>query len=185
MDTPSKFWEHYKWLTIQQAAALGVGIEPDLNFISDSYKRNDFYVLKELMEEHFQECLLNEFMNDTNKDGIDFRTTRFAGDQVINSFSHLYISEWAKSLGIQWPFKFDRPKLLSIDHTDFPIELRAAIEAFQAVKGMKLKTSPKKELQLWLEKHKEKYDNLSTEAIIRISTVSNWQKAGGAPKSEG
>lgn len=65
----------------------------------------------------------------------------------------------------------------------YPDELRAAIEAFQAVHTDPARLrgrSPKTVLAEWLEKNKPE---LSASARERIATVANWQREGGAPKT--
>jgi len=65
----------------------------------------------------------------------------------------------------------------------YPDELRAAIEAFEAVRAdhtLLCGRSPKTVLAEWLEKHKPE---LSASARDRIATVANWQREGGAPRT--
>jgi len=65
--------------------------------------------------------------------------------------------------------------------TEYPEELRAAVEAFQAVsRTFKPGRSPKTALTEWLAKHKPE---LGSHAINRVATLVNWQKQGGAPKT--
>lgn len=69
--------------------------------------------------------------------------------------------------------------------TRYPDELRAAIEAFNAVHGdpsTTAKRSPKAALAAWLKTNKPE---LSANARERIATVANWQPTGGAPKTPG
>jgi hypothetical protein len=69
---------------------------------------------------------------------------------------------------------------------DYLEELRAAIEAFEAVHGDSSATkgrTPKQALLLWLEENKK--GQLSENARERIATVANWQPSGGAPKTPG
>jgi hypothetical protein len=70
------------------------------------------------------------------------------------------------------------------DAEGYPEELRAAIEAFQAVRRTfkPAGRSPKTVLTEWLAKHKPE---LGSSAIDRIATLVNWQKRGGAPKTPG
>jgi hypothetical protein len=69
--------------------------------------------------------------------------------------------------------------------TGYPDELRAAIEAFNAVHGdpsATAKRSPKAALTAWLEANRP---GLSANARERIATVANWQPTGGAPATPG
>jgi hypothetical protein len=71
------------------------------------------------------------------------------------------------------------------DLSNYPDELRAAIEAFEEVSRDVAATSrrtPKAALAFWLEKHRP---GLSVNARDRIATVANWLPAGGAPKTPG
>jgi hypothetical protein len=66
--------------------------------------------------------------------------------------------------------------------TNYPDELRAAIDAFDAVHGDASATAghtPKQALQKWLERH----TTLGKDARKRVATVANWQRQGGAPKT--
>jgi hypothetical protein len=74
---------------------------------------------------------------------------------------------------------------LRADSPTYTEELRAAIEAFDAVSAdpaLTAKSSPKAALFAWLEANKPE---LSANARERIATVANWQPAGGAPKTPG
>ena len=67
----------------------------------------------------------------------------------------------------------------------YPDELRAAIEAFEAVHADLARLrgrSPKTVVAEWLETHKPE---LSASARDRIAVVANWQREGGAPKTPG
>ncbi|TAL82845.1 MAG: hypothetical protein EPN74_15625 [Rhodanobacter sp.] len=66
---------------------------------------------------------------------------------------------------------------------DLSAELRAALEAHNAVYGdltALAKKSPRQALAAWLSEHKPE---LSRKARERVATVANWQPAGGAPKT--
>jgi hypothetical protein len=66
---------------------------------------------------------------------------------------------------------------------EYPAELRAAIESFNAMHGnpsATAKRSPKAALLAWLEENKPE---LSANARERVATVANWQPTGGAPKT--
>lgn len=68
---------------------------------------------------------------------------------------------------------------------NYPDELRAAIDAFEAVSrepALTAKQTPKAALAAWLAKHKPE---LSGHARDRIATVANWLPRGGAPKTPG
>ena len=79
------------------------------------------------------------------------------------------------------------PMLACLDPSNplSPIELRAGAEAWEIVistgahEGTK---SPKKAIRHVLDTHPE-YSQLSNEARSRISTVANWDREGGPPKT--
>lgn len=94
--------------------------------------------------------------------------------------------EWADARSVPhcWQSATAR-KDAGTDWTAYPPELRAAIEAFNAVHGNLRATagkSPKKALEEWLTGNKPE---LSAGARERIATVANWQREGGAPKTPG
>lgn len=62
----------------------------------------------------------------------------------------------------------------------YPIELKFAIQAWQAVSASEGKGKPKARIKKWLNEN----TNLSNEAKNRISIVVNWDKAGGATKMD-
>jgi len=67
----------------------------------------------------------------------------------------------------------------------YPDELRAAVEAFEAVRddaNALRGVTPKTALLAWLSEHKPELSNGARE---RIATVANWQPGGGAPRTPG
>lgn len=67
-----------------------------------------------------------------------------------------------------------------------PPELLAAMEAWRAIVAggnpRSLGQGVTQALQKWLRDHRNEY-GLSTKAIIRLSTVANWHKEGGTPRT--
>lgn len=94
------------------------------------------------------------------------------------------LAGWCDAHNIKHPWQANaNAKGMLPDH--YPEELRAAIEAFNAVHGdpsAAAKRSPKAALTAWLAANKPE---LSTNARERIATVANWQPTGGAPKTPG
>ena len=69
------------------------------------------------------------------------------------------------------------------EYSNFPEELRAAIDAFTAVKGDEKALagkSPKQALAAWLNENKQ---GMTGKAKERVATVANWEAKGGAPKT--
>lgn len=97
------------------------------------------------------------------------------------------LAHWAHRCGIShhWPTDSREHGKGELDLSRYPPELRAAIEAFEAVHVDPKATagkSAKQALREWLDANKPE---LSGEARGRLSTVANWQKDGGAPKTPG
>lgn len=82
-----------------------------------------------------------------------------------------------------WPLVADVAANDRLAADIYPDELRAAIEAFEAVSSnpsATAKRTPKAALAGWLKMNKPE---LSANAQKRIATVANWLPAGGAPKT--
>jgi hypothetical protein len=98
------------------------------------------------------------------------------------------LARWCERKGIEHPFRVQaaaETKTPARDLAAYPRELRAAIEAFEAVyadPNLLRGRSPKTALAEWLENHKAE---LSASARDRIAIVANWQSEGGAPKTPG
>ena len=62
----------------------------------------------------------------------------------------------------------------------YPPELEIALRAWQAVSTTQSKAKPKARIRAWLDSNTD----LSNEAKERIATVANWDKTGGATRTE-
>lgn len=94
------------------------------------------------------------------------------------------LAAWCDARAIFHPWHNGRRAIVEAVNP-YPPELRAAIEAFNAVHGdpsTTAKRSPKAALTAWLKANKR---DLSANARERIATVANWQPTGGAPKTPG
>ena len=113
--------------------------------------------------------------------------------QTVNAYTSLAdhttirvsdLATWCDSKGIEHPFESQPASNANMPALQtFPDELRAAIEAFEAVSRTPnaiAKKTPKAALSAWLETNKPE---LSANARERIATVANWQPSGGAPKT--
>ncbi len=96
---------------------------------------------------------------------------------------------WADARGISHGWNpashGDVPQAQSRDVSRYPDELRAAIEAFEAVQGDYMALAgktPKRAITDWLEVNRPE---LTANARERIATVANWAPSGGAPKTPG
>ena len=99
------------------------------------------------------------------------------------------LAAWCDLKGIEhyWPQQSSTDALGNpgMDTARYPIELRAAIDAFEAVSKNSAAIagrSPRAALVQWLEANKPE---IGANARERIATVANWQPAGGAPKTPG
>ena len=72
---------------------------------------------------------------------------------------------------------------IAADISNYPAELAAAIQAWRAVFHTEGNGKPKARLKRWLDAH-ETFKSLSSEAKERIATVANWDKLGGATRTE-
>ena len=70
--------------------------------------------------------------------------------------------------------------LFDKDGPTYPPELDLAMQAWEAVRNDKGKGKPKAKVKAWLDKNTK----LSNEAKERISTVVNWDKTGGATRTD-
>lgn len=122
-------------------------------------------------------------------------------DEVDKFYAPAYFIEWADSKGIQpdwldWAIDkgFYKQKsaselaaqsstLPTFDKTspNYSPELDWALQAWQAISTTKGKGKPKERTRAWL---KDNAPNLSKDAIERIATVVNWDKTGGATRSD-
>lgn len=101
------------------------------------------------------------------------------------------LGRWADSHSILHGWNLDELKDMieaqppTINLARYPAELRAAIEAFEAVSkdpSATIGISPRQALLHWLDSHRPE---LGSNARERIVTVANWAPAGGAPKTPG
>ena len=77
--------------------------------------------------------------------------------------------------------KADDP--INNEKLNYPQELAAALQAWQAVSSIEGKGKPKARIKAWLDNH-ETFKKLSIEAKERIATVANWDKLGGATRTD-
>jgi hypothetical protein len=98
------------------------------------------------------------------------------------------LAVWCESNNISHPFcaRLQHDAATGSEcFADYPDELRAAVEAFEAIRhdaAAISKHTPKAALRAWLGKHKQE---IGKNARERIATVANWQPQGGAPKTPG
>jgi hypothetical protein len=176
-------WRLMTSVTIRQAACLLVGIEPQkfLYSMFDQLPERARTMSMSIAQAIFAKKLRAHVVmvkldgGEYGLGSIDDAKQYFdVGDSSQIRVHEL--AEWCNENAIGHPWNQS-----AID--PYPQELRAAIEAFNAVRGdssVTKRCSPKAALAAWLEKNKP---DLSASARERVATVANWQPAGGAPKT--
>lgn len=97
------------------------------------------------------------------------------------------LASWCNSKNLPHPWVLNAAARGSASHSaqnNYPLELRAAIGAFEAVRNDQNATAgqtPKQALLKWLRTN----TNLGKEARERVAIVANWQPSGGAPRTPG
>lgn len=103
------------------------------------------------------------------------------------------LRRWLKSRGISTGFFFDTDTSVSEDFMDasrdsFSPELALAVAAWRAVSAQPIRSrSPKSTIERWIDENPGEWRGegaLSASAKQRVVTLVNWQKEGGAPKTE-
>ncbi|MFT4255634.1 MAG: hypothetical protein QM599_01510 [Pseudoxanthomonas sp.] len=184
-------WDAYRILdplTIEQAACLMGEVSvsrgiPNRQYHDGNYQRAA--VIRDALLQavrtgaiRAQECMGN-FWNE----GI----TRCAQDDVelcdATTIMQADLAQWADAKGLlhEWKQQATTASQQARDLSRYPDELRAAIEAFEAVRdNVPAGKTPKAAISEWLKANKSE---LSESARDRIATMSNWQREGGAPKT--
>lgn len=182
-DSMSQAWAHMESITIKQAACLLSGFEPQKYFYSafDEIPPCAQSMSMAIAQAIFAHKLSTSALYVRGQEGKflpgsldDAGAYTDIGDSTSIHTSDLAM--WCDTKAIQHPWHFTER---------YPEELRAAVEAFEAVSrdpSATAKRSPKAALVKWLEKNKPE---LSSNARERIATVANWQPIGGAPKTLG
>lgn len=109
---------------------------------------------------------------------IKFRFFEYCTD--INGNSYLtYVNDLEILENEKNESQIMETKIDDVTSQNYPIELKFAIQAWQAVSTSEGKGKPKARIKKWLNENTE----LSNEAKERIATVANWDKTGGATKT--
>jgi hypothetical protein len=185
-------WKHFEMVTIRQAACLLSFVDPLVDASNSRWIVTEAKAKRELLLQAVKLGRIrakNLFIHDWNggvfrtkdlanldvgdlSDSTEVMTSELAAWCDTKAFLHPWVGQIALALGCQ-------------TFGSYPPELRAAIEAFDAVHSDPCATagkSPKKALEEWLRVNKP---DLSAGARERIATVANWQREGGAPKTPG
>jgi len=182
-------WEHAEVVELLDAAHLLTATKPRPNVYNHLLPANVAAMLQTLK----QTILLGHLPVfavwgwDENGDREPINVRDVTPHTALHSCTTLKVCDlvaWCDSRGIAHPWGMTETRHAAVV-TTYPDELRAAIEAFEAVHAdptLVRGRSPKTVLAEWLEKHKPE---LSGNARDRIATVANWQREGGAPKTPG
>lgn len=183
-------WQHFEMVTLRQAACLLSFVDPLADASTSRFICDEARAKRELL---LQAVKLGRIRAENfyvhNWDGNVFRTKDFTNLDVgdLSDSTEIMTSElaaWCDTKEFLHPWVSQiAPELGCQTFGSYPPELRAAIEAFDAVHHDPRATagkSPKKALEEWLKANKPE---LSAGARERIATVANWQREGGAPKT--
>ena len=104
------------------------------------------------------------------------------------------LRQWLETRGIRTGFFFpaatDAPDYLDPKNPRYAPKMAAAVRAWQSVTDAGAR-SPKQALEKWLREHAAEFGltdedgNAVNKAMEECSTVANWQRGGGAPKTPG
>ncbi len=131
---------------------------------------------------------LEDFWNSGNKRRIPYPPSFFIEWALSKRFrpdwldwaieKGLYTEKQAATIDIALPF--------DVKSEFYPPELDIALQAWQAASANKGKGKPKAKIRAWLDSCKLKINGkeLSTHAKKRIAIVANWDKSGGATRTE-
>ena len=190
-----KIWKIVDPLNIREAARLLAGLNP-----RPSTNRIDSDRVKAASADAYEVALIRAVQRGRvhavnplawEANGYDSWTVPCdcASDELCGetTISVADLVQWATSCAIphHWPAGATEQPEQPLDLSQFPEELRVAVEAFNAVRNDPKATagkSAKQALETWLESNKPE---LTGNARDRIASVANWQRAGGAPKTPG
>lgn len=190
-------WEHVELVTVYQASRLLTNLEPEATGL-DIKQVRDANAMLEVLKQAVLIGTLPPFAAYT-------RTDEGCLEEATEITSHMYlddatkvrmkdVAKWCEEKRIPHPWQerieleefMASPVQCPIKRgSDYPPELRAAIDAFEAVRDnakAQAGRSPRAAIAAWLKNNRSE---LSESARDRIATVANWQPNGGAPKTPG
>jgi hypothetical protein len=197
LNNPLQHWYLCQEYTIVEAALLIAGHDPgtyeDVEQLARAEQPRGYTAAKNAL---VQRLFTWEFGKRVSLKGA-------SEDQIDVHRSIVYfwsVRDWLAKEGKTTGFFFEKeqvpsagvPDYLNQNHPRYAPELAAAVKAWEAVRedeAEKSTRSPKAMLWDWLERHAEKFEltlpdgKLNRSGIERVSTVANWRREGGAPKT--
>jgi hypothetical protein len=184
---------HDKWKPY-----LGIAVLAGFDFtkLDDNNKANKNSLLSRLSESdefyYFDCCadlerLTNLWIVSPNLDHLTYTpeflinwalSKRFEPDWLDWAIEKGLVSNINKELLVGT--KINQKELFDKDSSTYPLELDWAMQAWEAVRNDKSKRKPKAKIKAWLDANTQ----LSNEAKDRISIVVNWDKTGGATRTD-
>ena len=189
-DSTWENWAHVDPLTIGEASSLLAGGTPNVLVNNAIRAKSDAYRIALLRAIETGSLVAHRALaryagSREFAEPCEHSDPDLCDDTLVR---RLELCRWADEHGIVHGWKPERlPESTRnvFDPARFPEELRAAIEAFDAVRNNPAATRgkrPKTALLDWLLQNRPK---LSKNARERIASVSNWEPEGGAPKTPG
>lgn len=193
MNSRKPNWEKWKLIpdaNVWQVVALSLDIDPDrVTKYADDWKAGGRFVNHE--GDQFRDRVdiiraniktIAHLSRAIDKNGIEYNELNIANFAQWAISNNIVIPDQMKALANGQTTS--EKEMFDVSNSNYPRELHIAVMAWQAVSNMQsLKVSPKAKLREWLD-NKYSDNELTNAARERISTVANWNKTGGAPKTE-
>lgn len=209
IENINQLWRLHEELTIDQAASLVAGYDPELlsicrNDTAFHERFNGFVAAKSAISNALRRGTISGVVVPIYEYDINGNVCGEIDSSVDHTESRVDVDSlksWLVSRGFKTGFFFpettDAPKYLDPSHPRHSYELAAAVHAWEAMEDENLRKgkSAKKAIEDWLnsrykelhlyhtkenEKNGTKPGNVNNSAISRIAVVANWNPEGGA-----
>lgn len=183
-----KKWQNLTEITVLEGVALSLNIEPSL--VNDH--RQNFPMSRRIgprdpfaENQQFLDRIFQVQRNLGTSKGLVVAVVKVSPLDSMIPISNF--ATWALSNGWEVPHEFASfaenasvtPEFDKLSPT-YPPELDLALQAWRAVLKSNEKGKPKARIRAWLDNN----TTLSNEAKERIATVANWDKLGGATRTD-